>query len=82
VRLTYSKIQAGAGISCLLTQSENDRQMRIAVNDRQRSMGEQVKILSYRQRFIESFNECIIAIHLCCEHNNDHMAEYLKLPDS
>ena len=39
------RTQAGARINFILTESKDDRQMRIEVNDRQRSNGEQVKIL-------------------------------------
>lgn len=46
-RAKLRRIQAGAVISCLLTQKVDDRHMRTEVNDQQRSMGEQVNTMFY-----------------------------------
>jgi len=72
------RIQAGAGISCLLTESEDHRQMRMEVNDRQRSTGEQVKILIDNVLLGLSMNASMLSVMDI----HDHMAKYVKLPDS
>lgn len=72
------RIQAGAGISCLLTESEDYRQMRMEVNDRQRSTGEQVKILIDNVLLGLSMNASMLSVMDI----HDHMAKYVKLPDS
>lgn len=70
--------QARTGINCLLTESEDHRQLRIEVNDRQRSKGEQVKILIDNVLLALSMNASMLSVMDI----HDHMAKYMKLPDS
>ena len=64
----------------MLTESEDDRQMRIEVNDRQRSKGEQVKILIDNVLLALSMNASMMSVMDI----HDHMAKItfnVKLPD-
>jgi Domain of unknown function (DUF4371) len=70
--------EAGTGINCLLTESEGGRELRIEMNDRQRSKGEQVKILIDNVLLALSMNTSMLSVMDI----HDHMAKYLKLPES
>lgn len=71
------RTRARAGIDSLLKESEDDRQMRIEMNDRQRSKGEQVKILIDNVLLALSMNASMLSVMDI----HDHMSKYLKLPD-
>lgn len=71
------RTKAGTGINFLLTESDDVRQKRIEVNDRQRSKGEQVKILIDNVLLATSMNASMLSV--VDIHN--HMAKYLALPE-
>ena len=72
------RMKNGSGINSLLTESTADREMRLELNERQRTSGEQVMTLIDDVVLAISMNASMNSVQLI--HN--HMAKYVKLPEN
>ena len=71
-------MNSGSSINNLLTESTLDRQTKNEMNDRQRSVDEQVKILIDSVLLAISMNASMLSI----QEIHDHLAKYVTIPES
>ena len=72
------RMNSGSNINNLLTESTLDRQTKNEINDRQRSVGEQVKILIDNVLLAISMNASMLSV----QEIHDHLAKYVTIPES
>ena len=72
------RMKSGSGINSLLIESTADREMRLELNERQRTSGEQVMTLIDDVVLAISMNASMNSVQLI--HN--HMAKYVKIPEN